>query len=369
MAETDKFEEGEECRDEFAAGGLSGEKFLEFEGFTFGKDLQHVFDLFRNSETVGFDFPLRSLALFEALEHALEGGDQVQGTHLAGEQSRTTIRRRSRGSASEKFCPQLLTVAQIARGFLEFFVFDELADQFPARIFLFALVFDRSLQVDRQQSAAFDVEKVRGHDDELAADLDVDGLHRLEIFEVLPGDPLDRNVINIHLVLAHEVEQEIERSLEDVEFDLVSRVGHGPGSKTALTALGRFLHFVFLAGDKARFAFAQLAGQFVHHQIDGRIQIGFAVLGMDVGARHGNVDLDHIVALLFRLVVHQDDMGRDDTVGFVVEVGQFVHHVGIDGPGEHQMARTQMDMHTLPINHRRCPQPTQIGITRGDFPP
>ena len=368
MAESDKLEEGEECRDEFAAGGLSGEKFLEFERFIFGEDLQHVFDLFRNGETVGFDFPLRSLALFEALEHALEGGDQVQGTHLAGEQSRTTIRRRSRGGAPEKFCPQLLTVAQIARGFFEFFVFDELADQFPARIFLFALVFDRSLQIDRQQGAAFDVEKIRGHDDELAADLDVDGLHRLEIFEVLPGDPLDRNVINIHLVLAHEVEQEVERSLEDVEFDLVSRVGHGPGSKTALTALGCFLHLVFLAGDKARFAFAQLAGQFVHHQIDGRIQIGFAVLGMDVGARHGNVDLDHIVALLFRLVVHQDDMGRDDTVGFVVEVGQLVHYVGIDGPGEHQMARTQMDMHTLPINHRRCPQPTQIGITRGDFP-
>ena len=43
----------------------------------------------------------------------------------------------------------------------------------------------------------------------------------------MPGDALDGDVIDIHLVLAHEVEQEIERSLEDVEFDLVGRVRHG----------------------------------------------------------------------------------------------------------------------------------------------
>ena len=39
------------------------------------------------------------------------------------------------------------------------------------------------------------------------------------------GDPLDRDVVDIHLVLLDEVEQQIERAFEDLEFDFVF-LGH-----------------------------------------------------------------------------------------------------------------------------------------------
>ena len=81
---------------------------------------------------------------------------------------------------------------------------------------------------------------------------------------------------------------------------------------------------------------------------------------MQVGPGNGEVDFDHIVALLFRLVVHEDDVGRDDLVRLVVKVCQFVHHVGIDRAGEHEVTGTQVDMHTSSINHPPTPRPTPI---------
>ena len=63
---------------------------------------------------------------------------------------------------------------QLRRSVLELLVFDELPDQFPARIILFGLLF-RRLHMDRQQAAALDVNEVRRHDHELAGDFEVRG--------------------------------------------------------------------------------------------------------------------------------------------------------------------------------------------------
>jgi hypothetical protein len=40
------------------------------------------------------------------------------------------------------------------------------------------------------------------------------------------GDERNRNVVDVHLVLANEVNQEVKRSLERIELDLV-RIGRG----------------------------------------------------------------------------------------------------------------------------------------------
>ena len=47
---------------------------------------------------------------------------------------------------------------------------------------------------------------------------DMEGLH---VFQVLLGDPFDRNVINIHFVSLDQVKQKIERPFKDLEFDLI----------------------------------------------------------------------------------------------------------------------------------------------------
>ena len=47
----------------------------------------------------------------------------------------------------------------------------------------------------------------------------------VEIVEILARDLGDRNVVDIHFLLLDEIEQEIERALEEGDVDFVGR-GH-----------------------------------------------------------------------------------------------------------------------------------------------
>ena len=109
---------------------------------------------------------------------------------------------------------------QLRGRFLELFVFDQLPDQIPARIFFIDILL-RRLLIDREQAAAFQVNQVRRHDDELARDIDVQLLEGLQIFEVLLRDPLERDVVNVELVALDQVKEEIERAFENLEPDFV----------------------------------------------------------------------------------------------------------------------------------------------------
>ncbi len=48
--------------------------------------------------------------------------------------------------------------------------------------------------------------------------MDVERLEGVHELQVLPCDALQGNVVNVHLVLLDEVEQEVERAFEDLEF-------------------------------------------------------------------------------------------------------------------------------------------------------
>ena len=61
----------------------------------------------------------------------------------------------------------------------------------------------------------------RRHHQELTGDVEIQVLHQLDVVEVLLGDQRDRDVVDVHLVLANEVQEQIERPLEGVELDLV----------------------------------------------------------------------------------------------------------------------------------------------------
>src|SRR5437773_6061666 len=104
------------------------------------------------------------------------------------------------------------------RGFLELFVFDQLPNQFPARIVLLRF-FLGWLLIDRKQAAALDVKKVRRHDNEFAGHVDVQFLEGLQILEVLPGDALDGDVVNVELIALDQIKQQIERALEDLRSE------------------------------------------------------------------------------------------------------------------------------------------------------
>jgi hypothetical protein len=51
--------------------------------------------------------------------------------------------------------------------------------------------------------------------------LNVQLFESLEILEVLAGDSLERNVVDVDFVLFDQVQQQIERSFKDLELNLV----------------------------------------------------------------------------------------------------------------------------------------------------
>ena len=61
----------------------------------------------------------------------------------------------------------------------------------------------------------------RRHHQELARDVEVEFLHQLEVVEVLLRDERDRDVVDVHLVLLDEVEQQVERPLEILQADRI----------------------------------------------------------------------------------------------------------------------------------------------------
>ena len=91
-------------------------------------------------------------------------------------------------------------------GVLEFFVFDELTDQFPARVFAFLLAFHLHLLVHGQQFAALDIHERRGHDEEFAGDLQIELAHEVDVFDELRGEPREVDLINVHLIKKEEVD-------------------------------------------------------------------------------------------------------------------------------------------------------------------
>jgi hypothetical protein len=108
----------------------------------------------------------------------------------------------------------------------EFFVLDELTDELPARIIFFD-VFFWGLLGAWQQGSGFQIHQVGRHDDELGSEVDVQELERVDVIQVLFGDFLDRDRLDIQLVLFDEVEQEIQRTFEDFELNFVIGVFQG----------------------------------------------------------------------------------------------------------------------------------------------
>ena len=131
--------------------------------------------------------------------HRLKRIDQLEYSNFAQSQRRAREQRRCTSGPRKYLLLFECTRLQLLRRFLEFLVFDQLPNQIPARIIFVRILF-RRLLIDRQQAAAFQVNQVRGHDHEFAGDIDIQFLESLEIFEILPGDSLEGNVVNVDLV-------------------------------------------------------------------------------------------------------------------------------------------------------------------------
>ena len=108
----------------------------------------------------------------DAFDHVLERVNELEDADLAEAQRCDRENIGPGGLPNED--PLLLNLAdlQLRSGFFEFFVFDQLPDQFPARIVLLGVLL-RWLLIHRKQAPALQVNEVRGHHHELASKIDV----------------------------------------------------------------------------------------------------------------------------------------------------------------------------------------------------
>jgi hypothetical protein len=82
----------------------------------------------------------------------------------------------------------------------------------------------------RQQAARLDRHQRRRHDEELAGGVDVDRLQVAQMGEVLVADADQRHLADVHLLLLHQVEQQVERTGEVGELEVVV---HGAAARLA----------------------------------------------------------------------------------------------------------------------------------------
>src|SRR5690606_31346128 len=107
-------------------------------------------------------------------------------------------------------------LVEVLRGRLEALVLLQPANQFGARVALILLRLGRT----RQQHARLDLGQHRRHHQVFGSQLQAYRLHQLDISHVLAGDFRHGNVEDVDVLLADQVQQQVERTFEGLEENL-----------------------------------------------------------------------------------------------------------------------------------------------------
>ena len=108
----------------------------------------------------------------------------------------------------------LLLLHQHLRRGLEALVLEQPLHQLAPRVF--GVAAEDVAGIARQQRLRLDVNQQRGHVDELARRVHVGLLQLMRVVEKLAGDARNRNVVDVDVLLADQVEQQIERPVVDL---------------------------------------------------------------------------------------------------------------------------------------------------------
>gem|GEM_PF-6717458 len=92
-------------------------------------------------------------------------------------------------------------------------MFEEALDELAARVFRIALGRER---VAREEGLGLDVDEQRGDVDELAGGVDVVLLEVVGVLKKLGGDAADGDVVDVDVLLADEVEEEVHGAVVDL---------------------------------------------------------------------------------------------------------------------------------------------------------
>ena len=116
--------------------------------------------------------------------------------------------------------PHLGHGRQLLRRELDLFVLQQAACQFHARVFLLG----RCARRPWQQHPRLDLDQQRRHQQVLGCKLEPVVVHHVDVLEILARQLRHRDVEHVQVLLANQVEQQVERTLEALENDL-QRIG------------------------------------------------------------------------------------------------------------------------------------------------
>ena len=194
-------------RDDHRVPGFAGlEKFDERNGIV-GDDqaLAQAVHHLRDRDGIVAQAELRDF--FSAFENLLECFDQVHERDDQLALHFVAAVERFIGMRPDVGFDLLLLVEQL-RGILEFFVFEQAVDELVARVRLVG----GQQRVHWQQHFGFDVDQSGGHVDEIGGDVYIEFFELVQVVEILLGDFGDGDVVDVHLLLADEIKQQIERA-------------------------------------------------------------------------------------------------------------------------------------------------------------
>ena len=147
------------------------------------------------------------------------------------------------------------------------------------------------------------------------------------------GDPLDRNIVDVHLIAFDEVEQQVERTFKNLKLDLVVFHWALGARESALDRFALLLRAMFVVILFTGLELADLAGKFVDHFVDGHIEIGLGIFRMDIRSCESEVDF-HAVGLFPVVIVEQNNVRGDELFAMTFKVADFFGHKFIDGTSE-----------------------------------
>ena len=193
-------------------------------GLPFRTDaVQHEVHLVRHAPPHALQLFLRTLV--QTRQNVLERGEQVEKPKIRDGVGLVGLRLLELGASAavvERLHLPQLVLGELAGRILELLVFDELTHKVETRIhpLLIAHILRRAA-VHRQQHPGLNHHQRGGHHDELARHIKVQLAHHLDILHVLLGDAADRNVVDIELIAANKVQQQIQRPFKDLQIHLV----------------------------------------------------------------------------------------------------------------------------------------------------
>ena len=227
VAQAQQFQERHKGDDDLAFGRALGEEFPK----TQTSPLGHGEAREQARHLVGHGPPVKlevakGDGLLGALEDGAEGLHQLLQANIA-----KLARGRAVGPCRQGLLDPAATKHRPAPDFqhaealgrlLEALVFHQLADEVQAWVELLGIgLLPLALLLLGQEHPALDDHQGGGHHDELAGHVDVQRAHLLKVGQILRGDAADGDVVDVHLLLANEVEEEVKGPLEGLEGDLV----------------------------------------------------------------------------------------------------------------------------------------------------